>query len=72
MNNIITEENCVRINDALIPKNSIRAVKISTGVRLVFKTGLTQDLKASESKIDNVQVSSADDLFDYFKSNAFS
>lgn len=71
MNNIITEANCIRINDALIPKNTIRVIQVLNGIRLLFNTGVTQDLKVSESKIDGVQVANTTELFDYFKTNAF-
>lgn len=71
MNNIITEENCIRINDTLIPKNSVRIVQILNGVRILFNTGVTQDLKVSESKIDGVDVTSSGELFDFFKAQSF-
>ena len=71
MAKIISESNCVRIDDVLIPKNSVRVIKLANSVRLSFNSGSYQDIKFSDTTIDNVQVSNLSQLFDFFKNNFF-
>lgn len=69
---IITETNCVRIDDALIPKNSAKVIKIATGVRLSFNSGMFMDVPFSTSTIDGDPINDADELFEFFKAQSFS
>lgn len=63
---IITENNCVCINDMLIPKSKYTITRASKGVRLDH-----MDLDYTKTKIDGVQCKSAEYLFNFLKEHAF-
>lgn len=65
--NIITEASCIRINDSLIPKSKYTVTKLVNGVR-----ACEMDIDYTRAKINGVQVTSVDALFDFFKENGFS
>lgn len=71
MINIITEANCVRINDSLIPKDTTKIIKTNNGVRLVFSSGDIQDINYLMASIDGVPASSLDSLFNFLKAQSF-
>lgn len=67
---IVTEENCIHVNDALIPKNGSTVSLMVNGVRLKGGWGI-MDILVDGSTIDGEDVSSANELFEYFKANSF-
>lgn len=71
MATIITEANCVRINNALIPKNSTNIIKLSNGIRVQDINGPSQDILIEGTTIDGIQVANVNALFDFFKSQSF-
>lgn len=68
---IKTEDNCININDALIPKNGSVVTLMAEGVRLTGVWGV-MDILITGSTIDGASVESAQSMFDYFKVNSFS
>lgn len=68
---ILTEESCININGALIPKNVSTVTRMTNGVRLSGDWGKL-DILADNADIDGVPAGSVTDLFNYFKANSFS
>lgn len=72
MNNIITEDKSIRINDSLIPKNSRQVTLLNKGVRLSnVNKNKSLDLFENETTIDGELVTYREEMFEYFKEHGF-
>ena len=64
--NITTENQCIIINDSLLPKSVYSVVKIANGVRIA-----NINLDYRTTKIDGEQVHSMEELYEYFRVHGF-
>lgn len=72
MAEIVTETNCIRVDDALIPKNTVVVNLLPYGVRLSSVAGRwSQNILVEDSTIDGVSVVDNTELYEFFLANGF-
>lgn len=72
MAEIVTETNCIRVDDALIPKNTVVVNLLPDGVRLTSVAGgWSHNIRSEDSTIDGVQVTDSAQLYSFFLENSF-